>query len=75
MSPVDRLSAMTLKVRVSASHDSRAAFSARELLCLAVGGCYVDDLFLEADKRGIAIRSVHVDVEANGAARPRAHAI
>ena len=85
MSPLDRadsLEAMTLKVRVSASHDSRAAltidrsagagatFNPRELLCLAVGGCYVDDLFLEADKRGIALRSVHVDVEAEWSGQP-----
>jgi uncharacterized OsmC-like protein len=96
MSPLDRVSAlaaletMTLKVRVSASHDSRAAlgwangqsltidrsdgagatFNARELLCLAVGGCYVDDLFQEAGKRGVAIRSVHVDVEADWSGTP-----
>ncbi len=60
MSSLERVNTLEhtkLKMRVSASHDSGAAltidrsagagatFNPRELLCLAVGGCYVDDLF------------------------------
>jgi uncharacterized OsmC-like protein len=39
-------------------------FNGTELLCLAVGACYTNELFCEAERRGIRIRSVHVDVTA-----------
>ena len=52
---------LTMDRRAGAG-EAAAGFNGRELLCLAVGGCYIDGLFLEADKRGIGIRSVRVDV-------------
>jgi uncharacterized OsmC-like protein len=39
-------------------------FNGGELLLLAIGGCYCNDIFREAAKRGMPIKSVHVDVEA-----------
>jgi uncharacterized OsmC-like protein len=50
--------------RCAAVGEAATGFNGRELLCLAVGGCYIDHLFLAADKRGVGIRSVRVDVEA-----------
>lgn len=45
-------------------------FSGGELLLLAIGGCYCNDLFREAAKRGMTINSVHVDVEADWGGEP-----
>ena len=45
-------------------------FNGGELLLLAIGGCYCNDLFREAAKRGITIKSVHVDVEADWGGEP-----
>ena len=39
-------------------------FNGGELLLLAIGGCYSNDVFREADKMGIRIRSVRVEVSA-----------
>src|SRR2546421_2684741 len=39
-------------------------FNGGELLLLAIGGWYWNDLFREGAKRGLTIKSVHVDVEA-----------
>ena len=36
-------------------------FNGGELLLLAIGGCYCNDLFREAAKRGMVIKSVQVD--------------
>ena len=33
------------------------------MLFLAIGACYTNDIFREASKRGINVRSVQVDVE------------
>lgn len=38
-------------------------FNGGELLLMAIGGCYCDDLFREAQKVGIAVTSVHIDVD------------
>jgi len=38
-------------------------YNGGELLFLAIGACYTDDIFREASKRGINVRSVQVDVE------------
>ncbi len=45
-------------------------FNGGELLLLAIGGCYCNDIFREAAKRGMAIKSVHVDVEADWGGEP-----
>ncbi|GCE29769.1 oxidoreductase [Dictyobacter alpinus] len=45
-------------------------FSGGELLLLAIGGCYCNDLFREAVKRGMVIQSVQVDVEAEWGGTP-----
>lgn len=40
-------------------------FNGGELLLLAIGGCYSNDIFREAAKRGINVRSVQVTVSAD----------
>ena len=45
-------------------------FNGGELLLLAIGGCYCNDLFREASKRGMVIKSVQVDVEADWGGEP-----
>ncbi|HEX6555012.1 MAG TPA: OsmC family protein [Ktedonobacteraceae bacterium] len=45
-------------------------FNGGELLLLAIGGCYCNDLFREATKRGMVIKSVQVDVEADWGGDP-----
>src|SRR5437879_11179119 len=45
-------------------------FNGGELLLLAIGGCYCNDIFREAAKRGIVIKSVHVDVQADWGGEP-----
>jgi uncharacterized OsmC-like protein len=40
-------------------------FSGGELLLLAIGGCYCNDLFREAQKAGVPVNSVHIDVSCN----------
>lgn len=45
-------------------------FNGGELLLLATGGCYCNDLFREAAKLGILIKSVQVDVQADWAGEP-----
>ena len=40
-------------------------FNGGELLLLAIGGCYSNDIFREASKRGINVRSVQVTVSAD----------
>ena len=47
-------------------------FNSAELLCLAVGACYTNEVFLEAERRAVRLRSVHVDVSADGDC-PAAH--
>jgi uncharacterized OsmC-like protein len=41
-------------------------FNSAELLCLAVGACYTNEVFLEAERRVVRVRSVHVDVSVDG---------
>jgi putative redox protein len=45
-------------------------FNGGELLLLAIGGCYSNDLFREADKRGIKVRNVRVKVTAEWGGTP-----
>jgi putative redox protein len=45
-------------------------FNGGELLLLAIGGCYCNDIFREAARRGMVIKSVQVDVEADWAGEP-----
>jgi putative redox protein len=45
-------------------------FNGGELLLLAVGGCYSNDVYREAAKRGIKVRSVQVRVSADWGGDP-----
>ena len=45
-------------------------YSGGELLLLAIGACYCNDLFREAAKRTITVRSVHVDVACDWGGEP-----
>jgi uncharacterized OsmC-like protein len=45
-------------------------YNGGELLLLAIGGCYCNDIFREADKRKIKVRSVQVNVEADWGGDP-----
>ena len=45
-------------------------FNGGELLLLAIGGCYSNDLFREASKQGIEVRSVQVTVSADWGGDP-----
>ncbi|HEX9132003.1 MAG TPA: OsmC family protein [Ktedonobacteraceae bacterium] len=45
-------------------------FNGGELLLLAIGGCYCNDLFREAARRGIVIQSVQVVVAAEWGGEP-----
>lgn len=45
-------------------------FNGGELLLLAIGGCYCNNLFREAARRSIEITSVQVDVEADWGGDP-----
>ena len=45
-------------------------FNGGELLLLAIGGCYCNDLFREAAKLGIVITSVQVDMQADWGGEP-----
>jgi putative redox protein len=45
-------------------------FNGGELLLLAIGGCYSNDVFREAGKRGLAVNSVKVTVNADWGGEP-----
>ncbi len=45
-------------------------FSGGELLLLAIGGCYVNDIYREAAKADMVVTGVHVDVEADWGGDP-----
>jgi putative redox protein len=45
-------------------------FNGGELLLLAIGGCYSNDIYREAAKRGIAVNSVRVKVDADWSGDP-----
>lgn len=45
-------------------------FSGGELLLLAIGGCYSNDLFREASRRAIRVQAVHVTVGADWGGDP-----
>lgn len=45
-------------------------FTGGELLLLAIGGCYCNDIFREAAKLGMVIKSVQVDVQADWGGDP-----
>ena len=45
-------------------------YNGGELLFLAIGACYTNDIFREASKRGINVKSVQVDVEGEWGGEP-----
>jgi len=45
-------------------------FNGGELLPLAIGGCYSNDIFREAGKRGISVRNVQLTVRAHWSGEP-----
>jgi putative redox protein len=45
-------------------------FSGGELLLLAIGGCYSNDVFREAAERGLIVKNVQVTVNADWAGDP-----
>ncbi len=45
-------------------------FNGGELLLLAIGGCYSNDVFREATKRGLNVKNVQVTVNADWAGDP-----
>ncbi len=45
-------------------------YSGGELLFLAIGACFCNDIFREAAKRDIVVKSVHVDVEGDWGGDP-----
>jgi len=45
-------------------------FNGGELLLFAVGGCYCNDLFREAEKLGISINNVNIQVETDWGGDP-----
>jgi uncharacterized OsmC-like protein len=45
-------------------------FNGGELLLLAIGGCYSNDVFREAGKRGLVINSVRVTVNSDWGGEP-----
>jgi len=45
-------------------------YNGGELLFLAIGACYTNDIFREASKRGINVKSVDVDVEGDWGGDP-----
>jgi putative redox protein len=45
-------------------------FNGGELLLLAIGGCYSNDIFREAGKRGLSVKNVQVEVNADGGGDP-----
>jgi putative redox protein len=45
-------------------------FNGGELMLLAIGGCYSNDVFREAAKRGISVKNVCVKVSADWAGDP-----
>jgi uncharacterized OsmC-like protein len=45
-------------------------FSGGELLFLAIGGCFSNDLYREAPKFGVEIKSVHIEVSGDWGGDP-----
>lgn len=45
-------------------------FNGGELLLLAIGGCYSNDVFREAQKRGVSVKSLQVTVRADWGGDP-----
>jgi uncharacterized OsmC-like protein len=45
-------------------------FSGGELLFLAIGGCFSNDLYREAPKVGVEIKSVHIEVSGDWGGDP-----
>jgi organic hydroperoxide reductase OsmC/OhrA len=51
--------------RPAASGGLGLGFNGGELLLLAIGGCYSNDIFREAEKRSVAVKRVQVTVSAD----------
>ena len=56
--------------RTQAAGGLGIGFSGGELLLLAIGACYTNDLYREAAKRELALKSVEVDVEGDWGGDP-----
>lgn len=56
--------------RPEASGGLGIGFNGGELLFLAIGACYTNDLYREAAKRNLTIKSVRVDVEGDWGGEP-----
>jgi len=56
--------------RTKEAGGQRLGFNGGELLLLAIGGCYSNDVFREAGKRGINVRRVEVTVSADWGGDP-----
>lgn len=62
--------------RAAASGGLGIGFNGGELLLLAVGACYCNDLFREAERMNIEVKSAHIEVEADWQGEPvRAHEV
>ena len=56
--------------RVMAAGGCGLGFNGGKLLLLAIGGCYSNDIFREAGKRGTSARNVQVTVRADWSGEP-----
>ena len=45
-------------------------YSGGELLFLAIGACYCNDIYRESAKRNIKVKSIHIDVEGDWSGEP-----
>jgi putative redox protein len=56
--------------RARAAGGMGLGFNGGELLLLAIGGCYSNDIYREAGKRGMNVRAVQVEVSADWGGEP-----
>lgn len=56
--------------RASTAGGMGIGFNGGELLLLAVGACYCNDLFREAKRLNVEIKNVHIDVESDWGGEP-----
>ena len=56
--------------RASSAGGIGIGFNGGELLLLAVGACYCNDLFREAERMNVMISNVQIEVEANWGGEP-----
>jgi uncharacterized OsmC-like protein len=56
--------------RTEAAGGMGIGFNGGELLLLAVGACYCNDLFREAQRLNVDVKNLHIDVEADWGGDP-----